>query len=226
MPPKYSVPLPVVRSTYSTTTGNDGLKSVFVAVYDMYRNGAKIKSVERLEAGADSVALKVNLGARTDVLLLSLEGPAAMSAGGVNMNGKLGLVSRIGDAATARLIGGTKLQAPNVGLSADRPAWSGTILAATRKYDGAAADTFTVQADLPTGKVLHGSWMVVRHPGADVTHGYEIGRVEARDGKTVVHLKADHGLRIKGQTTQEVFSQWKTFKGLNTFAITTRASGG
>lgn len=157
-------------------------------------------------------------------MLLSLEGPAMMSAGGVTMTGRLGLVSRAGGKARGYLVGGTALRAGGVSLSARTAAYSGRIVAATRKYDGAAADSFTVRADLPAGDALGGSWMIVTHPGGDVTHGYEIDRVETAGGKTVVHLKADHGLRIDGRTTREVFSQWKTFTGVNTFEILTRAA--
>ncbi len=203
--------------------GAEGLNSMFVAVYDMYRGGPKTRSVKRLDAGADAVALEIDMGGRTDVVLLSLEGPAAISAGGASMTGKLGVVSRTGDKAAARLVGGTTLQSGSLSLQTKTAAHTGKIVAATRKYDGADDDTFTVQADLPTGGALHGCWMIVQHPGANLTHGYEIDRVETAGDETIVHLKADHGLRIEGQTTREVFSQWKTFSGVNTFSITTHA---
>jgi len=205
-------------------TGENGLKSVFVAVYDMYRDGPKIKSVKRLNADADSVALEIDMGDRVDTMLLLLDGPATIYAGGVTITGKLGMVSRAGNLVTARLVGGTSLRSGSLSLESRRAVYTGKIVAATRKYDGAGADTFTVEADLPAGKTLRGSWMVVQHPGADVTHGYEIDRVETVHGRTVVYLKADHGLRIKGTTTREVFSQWRTFTGENTFTITTSHS--
>jgi hypothetical protein len=89
--------------------GADGLKSMFVAVYDMYREGAKVKSAKRLDAGAGAVALNIDMGNRTDILLLSLDGPATISAGGVTMTGKVGVVSRASDKSAARLICGTAL---------------------------------------------------------------------------------------------------------------------
>lgn len=38
------------------------------------------------------------------------------------------------------------------------------------------------------------------------THGYEIERVTREGGKTTIVLSHDHGLRIDGGTTQEVYS--------------------
>jgi len=35
-------------------------------------------------------------------------------------------------------------------------------------------------------------------------------------------LVADHGLRIDGDVTEEVFSQWNTLRGKSTFVIYTR----
>ena len=71
---------------------------------------------------------------------------------------------------------------------------------------------------MPAGVALHGAWIIVTH-GNGHTRGYEIDRVEKRGGQTVIVLTMDHGLRIKGDATEEVFFPQRKIKGRNTFSI-------
>ena len=75
-------------------------------------------------------------------------------------------------------------------------------------------DVLTTGAKLPQGDKLHGKWMIVTH-GSGHTHGYEIDRV---DGESIT-LTHDHGLRIDGDTTKEVYFPRRTLSGKNTFTI-------
>jgi hypothetical protein len=89
---------------------------------------------------------------------------------------------------------------------------------ATRKSDGSEQDAFVVDADVPEGESLRGVWMIVTH-GNGFTHGYEIDRVETRDGKKMVVLTHDHGLRIDEDTTWEVYFPLREIEGRNSFLI-------
>lgn len=140
------------------------------------------------------------------------------------MNGHFGLVREKAGKADAYLLSGTKLKKGNLALSAKTAFYKGTILSATRKYDGDKMDSFVTSARLPFGTALKGSWMIVTHGGSQVTHGYEIDSVERKGLKTVIHLAADHGLEINGNTTEEIFSRWRRFKGKNSFVIYTHAA--
>jgi len=91
-------------------------------------------------------------------------------------------------------------------------------VAATRREDGTEADALVTLADRPTGTVLRSFWMIVTH-GNGRTHGYEIDRVERREGRTFIILTGDHGLKVQGETTQEVFRPQRQINGLNTFVI-------
>ena len=73
-------------------------------------------------------------------------------------------------------------------------------------------------ADLPEGDALHGRWVIVTH-GNGYKHGYEIDRVEKRDGKTFIVLSMDHALRIEGDQTQEVYFPQREIEGANSFVI-------
>jgi hypothetical protein len=84
--------------------------------------------------------------------------------------------------------------------------------------DGAEHDAFVTDAQLPEGDLLHGVWMIVRH-GNGHTHGYEIDRVEQRDSKRLVILSSDHGLRIEGDSTEEVYFPLRKMEGVNSFVI-------
>jgi len=135
------------------------------------------------------------------------------------MSGRLGVLRQVaGEVAGAWLFEGHKLMAGVFSIETDRPAYSGQVQAETRKADGDDADAFITDADLPRGDGLHGVWMVVTH-GNGYKHGYEIDRVEKRDGKTLVILTMDHGLRIEGNETEQVYYPCKKIAGENTFTI-------
>jgi len=96
----------------------------------------------------------------------------------------------------------------------------------------------------PKCKTQLGKWMVTTHgritarygrpvdPDAQgtsgvygtVTSAYEIDRVEKADGRTLIHLARDHGLRIEGGKATEVFSMWRTYEGPEKFVIHTHAT--
>ncbi len=55
--------------------------------------------------------------------------------------------------------------------------------------------------------------------GNGYRHGYEIDRVEPRKDRTLIVLTADHGRRIDGDQTTEVYFPRRTIEGRNTFSI-------
>jgi len=219
--------------------GARGLKTTFVAVCDLLQGGPKVTAVQRLKQDEGMVALEISLAGRTDTLLYALGEPQAMSASGVETDGKLALVSERGGQAEACLVAGTRLRKGKVELSTKQASYRGTLVGATRKLDGAESNAFVVDAELPVGTALRGKWLVVTHgrvaarfgkpvkpdeQGANgtygtITHAYEIDRIEKRDGKTRVHLARDHGLRVAGNRTTEVFSMWRAYDGPETFVI-------
>jgi hypothetical protein len=97
------------------------------------------------------------------------------------------------------------------------------IEAAPRKADGAAADAFITAAALPAGDKLAGQWLIVTH-GNGFTHGYEIRGVEKRDGKSVILLREDHGLRLRGEQTEECYFPRRKVRGPNLFVIAGRTA--
>ena len=84
--------------------------------------------------------------------------------------------------------------------------------------DGEEADAFITDTGLPIGNKLHNSWMIVTY-GNGFKRGYGIDRVEAKEGKTWIHTRDDHALRIKDDITEEVYYQQRKLDGVNTFRI-------
>lgn len=209
--------------------GEAPLQSDFIAVEEPFLGEPLIDSIEAVEVTptADGVAaLRIRYGDVTDTIISTLDeaDAPARSAGGVTLAGRLGIVrERAGKVVGAWLLEGTRLTAADMVLSSEIAAYTGELSASARRADGAAEDVFITDADLPLGDMLAGSWMIVTHPNG-FTHGYEIARVEQRDGRRVIVLKDDHGLVIDGATTREVYYPRREMQGANGFRIPVAAT--
>lgn len=217
--------------------GEKGLRSRFVAVYDMFEDQAKIRSVKRLNSLDAYVGLEIDLGGRVDKLLYCSSGKRAMIGGGVQMKGRLGLVTEEYGSLKGYLIGGTILRKSSMMVRRKKASYSGRILTETRNAAGGGSNAFTVDVILPTGRELSGKWMIVKHgtgdlpgPGSDkqmtqghVTGAYQIDRIERDGARMVVYVTGDHGLEIEDGMTREAFSGWRNFAEASTFVIYTNA---
>ncbi|MGC9316524.1 MAG: heparinase II/III domain-containing protein [Armatimonadota bacterium] len=210
-------------------TGEAPLHSLFAAVEEPFRGEPFLDAVTRLEvspADDDCVAMEVTCGPITDTVISTLdEAPfSRRAAGDVTIRGRLGVVRRVdGEVSAMWLFQGRELTAGEDGIVTDADAYEGTITGATRKADGADHDAFITGADLPVGDELQGIWLIVTH-GNGFRHGYEIDRIERREGETAIILTGDHGLRIDGRTAEEVYFPSRTIDGENTFEIPLCAS--
>ncbi len=210
-------------------TGEAPLHSVFAAVEEPFAGEPFLDSVSRLEvspADENCVALQVTSGEITDTIISTLDDAPypERTVDGVTMRGRLGVVRRVAGEVTAMwLFQGHELTAGEDSIATDDDLYAGTIERATRIADGAEHDAFITDADLPMGEDLQGAWIIVTH-GNGFRHGYEIDRIEREGDETTIILTADHGLRVAGDTTEEVYFPRRTIEGANTFAIPLRAS--
>ena len=115
----------------------EGGSSLFVVVHEPYHHAPKITSVVRLDQGDDHLlALRIGSPGRVDTLLYSLDRSRLVSAGGVTMSGRLGLVSRQDkQPPRAYLMEGTQLNAEGVGLKNSTAAYAGSVTAAERCWE-------------------------------------------------------------------------------------------
>ena len=230
---EYWMPQLVVRREPADGEGADGagLQSTFVAVEEPYSGRPFISSVEQpalTPPDDNAVALRVTHGNTVDTIISTLDEapyPERKTADGIAIKGRLGIVRQVeGKTTGVWLFDGIALTADDWSVKAEISSYGGEIVGATRKLDGAENDTFITgaglpgAADVPEGDDLHGRWMIVTH-GNGFTHGYPIERVEKQDGKTVIVLSMDHGLKIEGEQTQEVYFPRRTIEGANTFVI-------
>ena len=204
--------------------GEAPLASVFAAVHEPHLGPPFITSVEAVQltpADERAIALRVTHGVTVDTIISTLdEAPyPERTAAGTTIRGRLSIVRQVaGRTTSAWLFEGETLAGGGWRLDSSAGQYAGRITAAARKADGAAHDAFVTDADLPVGGTLHGRWMIVTH-GNGFRHGYEIDRVERQDGKYVLILTMDHGLRIDGEETTEVFVPLRKIKGGNAFSI-------
>ncbi|OGV69027.1 MAG: hypothetical protein A3K19_06290 [Lentisphaerae bacterium RIFOXYB12_FULL_65_16] len=201
------------------------LESQFVAVEEPFSGYPFITAVERLDvtpADVNAVALRVRHGQAIDTIISTLDAagaPDRTAGDGVVLRGGLGIVRQVNGQVTGGwLFGGEELRVGDFRLTGAPGEYRGQVQAAMRKADGAAVDAFITDAVLPAGTVLHGVWLVLTY-GSGFTQGFEIDRVETQDGKTVIVLTDDHGLRIDGEQTQEVYFPRRKSSGVNTFRM-------
>ncbi|MCE5239143.1 heparinase II/III-family protein [bacterium] len=224
----YWMPHLVVRRQSATGP----LESAFASVLEPFAGEPCIQSVERLpltDAPPGAVALRVRHGQTEDLILSTTQEPpfaAWEPTSGVRLRGRLALIRRVaGQPQGLWLFDGEEVAAGPMKLTQPAARYEGTMESATRQADGAPEDAFVTTADLPAGEALRGAWAIVTHAGG-VTHGYPIDHVAKRDGKSVVVLNMDHGLRLAEGNTREVYFPQRTFEGPNTFAISLAASVG
>jgi len=214
--------------------GDAPLQSVFAAVAEPCHGDPFIRSVERLpvaesSAVAGAVALRVTHAAGIDTIISlpdAVHSSDACSADGVTLKGVLGIVRRSspdGPVTAARLFEGTELTWHDSRIEADVARFSGRIVAGERKLEGARADAFVVDAELPEGNALRGTWMILTHADGS-KQGHEIDSVEVADGSTRVILVRDHGLQIGQAETREIYFPRRTFKGLPTYVVPVAAA--
>ena len=170
----------------------------------------------------NAVALRVTHGDTVDTIISTLdEAPYTRRAtpDGMALRGRLGVVRQVrGRATGVWLFEGEQWGGEGWGVQAATGRLEGALQAATQKADGAPEDAFITDADLPTETVLQGQWVILSHPTGHA-QGYEIERVEQRDGRRAILLSDDHGLRIEGEQTREVYFPLRVFEGVNRFII-------
>jgi len=208
------------------------LASVFAAVHEPFRPEPflmKVAPVAFDPPHDDAVALEVHHGELVDTIVSTLDEPPYPERrlpGGIRIRGRLAVLrQRAGRVVAGWLIDGSLLSRNEFSLTCETPRITGVIESATRKADGADADTFVTAAELPPGETLAGQWMIVTHSGGH-THAYEISSVERRDTKSIVFLHDDHGLKIADGATEECYFPRRKFTGPNRFHVVNWATGG
>lgn len=216
----YWMPQVVVRRR-----GVAPLSSLFVAVHEPFTERPFLRSVRPLTidpANEFCAAVEVCYENTRDVIVSTLDEPPYPERrlqDGTVVRGRLALIrERSGAVSGIWLIDGLRAGRENTTLTLNTPRYEGLIEQALRQEEGAPANAFVTSVPLPVGDALAGRWMIVTH-GNGHTHGYEIAHVERREGKSVIVLRDDHGLKIDGEQTEEVYFPGRKITGPNRFLI-------
>jgi hypothetical protein len=211
-------------------TGQAPVASVFTAVHEPFEDTAVITSVKRLEVTPpddNAVALRVTHGDTTDIIISTLDEapyPERTTANGISLRGRLGILRQVNGKTTAGwLFDGEQLRYGEWSIEAPVARYTAQLQAVMRKAEGADEDAFVTEAHLPDDGTLDGFWMVVTHGDGKTTRGFEIQRIEHRNGRTLAILANDPGLQIEGDTTSEVYHPKRSFQGANSFVISCAA---
>ena|GEM_PF-2707117 len=203
-------------------------KSIFVVIHEPYYGAPAIDGVVLVEpelGGSDALVLKVNMGERTDLIMLSLDSSSTIQVTDAVCSGRLGVISQSQNGMVrGYLVGGSSLTWKGQELISQDGSYHGELIAALRIEDGDPADAFVTDVPLPEGDALGGSWMVVSFGSSGITNAYEIAKVERVKGQTLIYTTYDHGLSIEGGTSREIYFPRRVFSGDNQFVIYTEAS--
>ncbi len=181
--------------------GKAGLKSVFVAVYDMHSGKPAISAVKRIDTDPGRVALEIKAGARTDAFVLQLDERRKVEFGTVKTDARVALAQDITGKPLLWMIEGTVMTVGGETISARTAMFAAPVTAMSKT-------SFTV--DTALNRESLGRWGVLVHDAAEGhTHAYPIAAVTGKE----VRLRMPHGLKMADGRTTEVFSPWRTFKG-------------
>ncbi len=229
-PTNQAADMPYMPQIIEHRTGEAPLASTFIAVTEPFNDGPRIAAVRRLRTTTDderAVAIQIEAGGRIDTVLVALDGAAGVRVAGPDaaaLDGRIGLLSEVdGNIVSAYIVGGTQLTKGDFRLSSPTASYEGEIEAATRVADGAESDAFVTSAPRPPGVNPRGAWLIATHPDGH-TSGHAVERIESRDGKTWIHLTDDHGLRIDGDTVEEVNHPSRRSEGVSRFCILTAST--
>ena len=217
-------------------------KTVFVVVHEPYNALTPTDMVvTRFDPGhANQVGVTIEMGDRTDTVMVALGDQTSMAWQGMQVEGLIGAHTTNGESEYGWLIGGTQLEKGSVQLGASTSAYTGIIESGQIEFRGGESDSFDALSSLPAGDEFAGEALVVRHGTSidgqrhffshhdqgPVMHAYPIESVEEIDSdRRRVHLVGNHGLVIDGDITREINYPDLTFEGTNTFYVHTTAHG-
>lgn len=212
-------------------TGQAPLTSVYTAIHEPWAEKPFLDAVEPVQLSPPAelaLAIEVRQGQTVDTIISTNDTPPypeRRTASGISIRGRFAVVRQVGGTATVLwLFDGQRLEGNDFLLASQVTAYEGDLTGATRVADGGAQDALITDARLPAGEALRGRWLIVTYPNG-LTQGHELERVEERHGQTLPVTRTDHGLRLAGETVQEVYAPLRKFQGTCHFRLASVTSG-
>jgi hypothetical protein len=206
-------------------TGSVPLASVYAAVHEPWSGNRFVDSVRRVTlapSGDMAVALEVRHGRTVDTIIGTNDIPPFTereTETGIRLRGRFAMVRRKEGRVTGMwLWDGESLRCDGRDLAPGFPAFEGELVGALRRMDGDPVDAFLTEAPLPPGESLKGRWILVTYPNG-LTQGHELDRVEARDVRTCLVTRTDHGLLLSDDRVEEVYAPMRKMRGRCRFRL-------
>ncbi len=180
-----------LRYSLACRSGEEGLLSTFVSLVEPYRKEPQIRSARRAAIpGVDShdgpVVLVVELADGATDTIIYLPPGRTLSDGGLKMDGRLGYIRRRGQTMErAALVGGKELRQGSLELTAEVPAWRGTVRKLSAPEE--RLSRIWVDAALPAGNQLAGEWIAIDNDGEQNAF-YQIESIEREGEGSVISL--------------------------------------
>ena len=221
---QYQLPILVQRRD---AKAGSALASTFVSVIESYgASGPFIDRVTRLPvevSGGQGVAVQVNWGGVTDLLLVGSEPETTVQADGVRLQGRLGFVRRRdGVPEQLRLAGGTSLQVGGRELQGTG-VLRGAVTATRRRESGQAMDALITDLPMASLPDVVGHWAIVID-GAGYHHGHQITGVETdAAANAILQVAEDPGYEITAEGGRQIYFPGRDWIGDSTVEISTLA---
>ena len=204
--PNYMAPF------FSARRNGKDLTSTFVAVHEPVNGKPRIQDVA-VKRWPQAIVVTITTSDGVDYAVIAKNNAATArfnsEAGGVQFQGRYGLVRTRGDkVAAAHLVGGKTLRIGSQAIDA-APLHSGAILDIQPYDDGVSYGYFDVAARIENAG---GSAFVVHHPDGS-TQAYNITKLEPRDRGTRIYVAEDAGFEYTKKGIRTITYPRRSIKG-------------
>ncbi len=202
----------------------NGDQTNFVAVHHpVVGSKSRVRGIELLPTDCEtSIALRVNLDNRTDTIFSSVD-RADMCATKDGMQSRA-LFAHVATSASAAqnwayMVDGDLLRTPH-GTIEGEVSYQGTVTATTSTERGDSANGFVVAEQLPMGRSLMGSAVIVDQAG-EMSWSYRAGTVVTNSGGngSTIETPDEPGFTVDANGIKQLYFPCWGFKGKATYRI-------
>ena len=202
----------------------NGYQTNFVAVHHpVVGSKSRVRGIELLPTDCEtSIALRVNLDNRTDTIFSSVDrADICATKDGMQCRALFAHVATSASAAQnwAYMVDGDLLRTPH-GTIEGEVSYQGTITATTSTERGDSANGFVVAEQLPMGRSLMGSAVIVDQAG-EMSWSYRAGAVVANSGGngSTIETPDEPGFTVDANGIKQLYFPCWGFKGKATYRI-------
>jgi hypothetical protein len=202
----------------------NGDQTTFIAVHHpVVGSKSRVRGIELLPTDCEtSIALRVNLDNRTDTIFSSVDrADICATKDGMQCRALFAHVATSASAAQnwAYMVDGDLLRTPH-GTIEGEVSYQGTVTATTSTERGDSGNGFVVAEQLPMGRSLMGSAVIVDQAG-EMSWSYRAGTVVAHSGGngSTIETPDEPGFTVDANGIKQLYFPCWGFKGKATYRI-------